>query len=417
MRLGFVIVFTFLAWVSSAPCEEPRKLVVISIDGLDSRYLRDADKLHLKIPTLRRLVKQGSVADVVGMIPNDSWAANTTIVTGQPPAAHGVLGDGAATQTSKVPALWQKAKEAHRTVAMLYWPATVGAPVDWNCPQFWEGNRAVDLPFDPIAAKCTPGFVQTVALSYPSFRKAQWNDETALDGLRYLLQVNKPDLTLVHLDDLEGEERETGALSVYSRDVLENDDDMLGQALAKLSPHSVVAIVSDHGFDTERFVLRPKVLANSQAIQVRHGLIGAMDQKTAAALRKLIGAKKSGIAREAPLPEVKRLIPEASVWVAAFETALGYVASESAKGPAVSTGNHKGVSDLWPNRQDFRGVFILSGEGIQPARSKEISIQQIEPTLAGILGLPSEPKTDRHPKPLPARSRRPSSAHTSGKLD
>ena len=36
-----------------------RKLIVISIDGLDSRFLRDADRFHLKIPTLRKLAATG----------------------------------------------------------------------------------------------------------------------------------------------------------------------------------------------------------------------------------------------------------------------------------------------------------------------------------------------------------------------
>ena len=43
------------------------RLVLLSIDGLDQRYLRDCDKLRLRIPNLRRLMREGTWANgVVG---------------------------------------------------------------------------------------------------------------------------------------------------------------------------------------------------------------------------------------------------------------------------------------------------------------------------------------------------------------
>ena len=47
---------------------QQNRLLVISIDGLDHRWLRDADQLGMKIPTLRELMRRGSRADgVVGI--------------------------------------------------------------------------------------------------------------------------------------------------------------------------------------------------------------------------------------------------------------------------------------------------------------------------------------------------------------
>ena len=54
----------------AAACAEARPLVVISVDGLDYRYLRDADTLGLKIPHMRRMIEQGALAQgVVGVVP------------------------------------------------------------------------------------------------------------------------------------------------------------------------------------------------------------------------------------------------------------------------------------------------------------------------------------------------------------
>jgi predicted AlkP superfamily pyrophosphatase or phosphodiesterase len=235
------------------------KLVVISISGLDFRYLRDADRLHLKIPVLRRFMAQGAFADgVSGVPPTSSAAATATLITGVPPAGRTAI-DNAVT-------LWQAAAKARLKTASLFWPGTVGAGIDFTCPEIRPIPFSGSVPFDPIAEKCTRGLVERISSVYPAFRKSTWNDETSMSGLSYLLQYEQPDLTLVQLVGLDEEQRETGALSLYSRDLLENDDELLGQMIARLPAHSVVAIVSDHGFETQEHIVRPRVLANSQAV-------------------------------------------------------------------------------------------------------------------------------------------------------
>ncbi len=365
-----------------------RRLIVISIDGLDARYIHDADRLHLKIPTLRRLARTGATsAGVVGVLPDDAWAASTTIVTGVAPAAHGVLDTHTPNQSSGVGTLWQAANAEHRKTALLFWPATVAAQADYNCPQYWEGSVSADLPFEAISAKCTPGLVQRISSVYPVFSKSQWNDSTALIGLRYLLQYEEPDLALVHITDLGQEQHETGALSLYSREVLENQDEMIGQAIAHLPPHTQIAVVSDHGFETEDFIVRPRVLIDSKSVQVREGLIGARNAADAAALRKLVGSRKSGIAREVPLDEVRRSVPDAANWTASFSTLPNYVASESTSGRALTQGSHKGVHSFWPTRANFRSTFILAGDQVKSVQLPEISMLRIAPTLADVLGV------------------------------
>ena len=63
--------FLALLTVASSFAADRRPLVVISIDGMDHRYLRDRDKLGLKIPNIRRLIAEGQWADggVVGVMP------------------------------------------------------------------------------------------------------------------------------------------------------------------------------------------------------------------------------------------------------------------------------------------------------------------------------------------------------------
>jgi predicted AlkP superfamily pyrophosphatase or phosphodiesterase len=364
------------------------KLVVISIDGLDFRYLKDADRLHLKIPVLRKLIAHGGVADgVVDMAPTDSWPNVTTLATGVPPAQHGVITNDRLDQASKTETLWQAAMKAHKKTVLLNWPATLTASADFVCPPFWEKPGQSEIPFDPMSQKCSPGLVERIASVYPRFTKSLWSDESAMLALDYLLQYENPDLSMVQLTDLDAEEHETGALSLYSREILENDDELLGQMLTHLPPGTLVAIVSGNGYETEDYVVRPRVLTGSNAIEVKYGLIGTTDPKAAAALRRLAALKKNGLAREVPMAEVSRYAPELKNWVAAFGTAPGYVPVDEAKGPAVGPGDHKGLHGLWPNRPGYRSVFLLSGGNVRAVHLGEISLLDVAPTLASVLGV------------------------------
>ncbi len=387
MRLWLALCL-FLGMPVPSHGADSTKLIVISIDGLDFRYLKDADRLHLKIPVLRKMMATGAVADgVIDMPPTDSWPSLTTLTTGVPSGQHGVSRNDSLDQVSIKPTLWKAATTTSRKIALLNWPATATISGDFVCPPFWETPGQSEIPFEPMSSKCTPGLVGRIASVYPRFTKSLWNDESAMLALDYLLQYEKPDLSLVNLIDLDAEEHETGALSLYSNEILENDDELLGQMLSHLLPRTLVAIVSGNGYETAEHVIRPRVLTGSNAIEVKYGLIGTTDAKVAAALRRLALVKKNGLGREVPMAEVRRYAPELKYWAAAFGTAPGYIPVDEAKGPAVGPGDHKGVHGLWPTRTGYRSVFILSGAGVRAVHLGEISSLDIAPTLASIIGV------------------------------
>src|SRR6201992_269763 len=74
------------------------RLMVLSVDGLDWRYIRDREKLGLKIPNITRLLKKSAWADgVVGVWPTVTWPSHTSIITGVRPDQHGILNNGRGT--------------------------------------------------------------------------------------------------------------------------------------------------------------------------------------------------------------------------------------------------------------------------------------------------------------------------------
>jgi predicted AlkP superfamily pyrophosphatase or phosphodiesterase len=377
-----------------------RRLIVISIDGLDARLLNDPN-LKVKAPNIRALMKDGASATVVGVAPSDTWAAHASLVTGVSPWQNGIafsaapnaaesafLASGFRTET-----LWEAASHAGLKTATIYWPSTLGASVAFDFPEFWQDRRGDAVPLEPISQKATPaGIGGKVAKMFPAFEKELWDDSTAAYAAICLLTNDKPDLILVHMADVDAEQHETTALSIYARETLENDDDLIGQILKALPPGTLVALVSDHGFENGNRIVRPKVLLRQTGVkgrvEVADGLIGTPDAAVADALRKLMEqGRKNGLAREVKMAEVKARAPSLGRWVAAFDTLPDCIASDEDHGPGVGPGSHNGAHGFWPMRPGYRSVFILAGAGVRPVKLGEIDMLQIAPTLADALGV------------------------------
>ena len=246
---------------------------------------------------------------------------------------------------------------------------------------------------DAIAAKSTPaGVIASVEKMYPRFEKHLWDDTSSANAATWLLTTEKPDLLLVHMAEVDAEQHDTGALSIYAREMIENDDDLIGQMLAKVPAGTIVVVLSDHGFENNNHLVRPNVMLKQAGIkgraEVADGLIGTTDAAAATHLRKMIGlGKKSGISREVTMAEVKSRAPSLGRWVAAFDTLPDYVAVADEKGAAVGPGTHLGVHGLWPSRPGYRAFFVIGGEGVRAVKLGEIDMLQIAPTLAEVLGV------------------------------
>ena len=295
-----ILLFLLCAICASA---QQRKLLVVSIDGLDHRYLRDADRLDLRIPTLRRLMRQGVVADgVQGIVPTVTWPSHTTIITGVPAARHGIMTNDQPgkpgqrwwfTHYLKARTLWQAAREKKMKTAAVFWPVMVGAEIDFNIPEFWIERTGHATALAPIEKHSTPGLIDRISRADPSFPVSAFSDRNILIATKYLLEQERPDLMLVHIADLDGEQHETGAFSRHVKAALEYQDQLLGWTLQALSAQTVLAIVSDHGFETNEKLFRPKVSLAQAAlpgeVAVREGLVGATSARAAAHFRGMLG--------------------------------------------------------------------------------------------------------------------------------
>lgn len=391
-----------LALPAMLAAQAPHKLVVISIDGLDERFLSNP-ALHVKAPNIRRMMRKGAAASgVIGVAPSDSWPSHAALATGTAPWRNGITANyqpnGPAeafvsASAIRTQTLWDAASAAGLKTATVYWPSTLGAHCSFDFPEYWETRQGNAIDFEPIASRAQPPAMSSlVEKMFPSFEKQLWDDSSSAAAAAWLLSAEKPDLLMVHMAEVDAEQHDTGALSVYARDMVDNDDDMVAQMMAAAPAGTVFAIVSDHGFENQNFLVRPRVMMKRDGVagnvEVADGLIGTTDTKVARYLKSLLAQpKKSGLAREVPMAEVKEKAPGLSRWVAAFDTLPNYVASDEARGPAVGPGSHLGIHGLWPTRPGYRSVFILNGERVVQENLGEIDMLRIGPTLASVLGL------------------------------
>ena len=116
---------------TAAQQQQPARVpvIVISIDGLMPDYVLEADKRGLKIPNLRRLLREGAFATgVVGVTPTVTYPSHTTLLTGVSPAKHGI-----ATNTPFDP--------YSKNMGGWYWYAE-----DVKVPTLWEVAGKAGLP-------------------------------------------------------------------------------------------------------------------------------------------------------------------------------------------------------------------------------------------------------------------------------
>jgi predicted AlkP superfamily pyrophosphatase or phosphodiesterase len=360
--------------------EDP--LLVISVDGLDWRYLRDADKLGLKIPNLRRLMADGEVTQgVIGVYPTVTWPSHTSMITGLRPAEHGILGNRRpgggdyywSVDLLKAPTLWQKAHERGLKTAAITWPVTVDAPVDFNLPEFFLKRNGGSMDLAGIESKATRGLVEKIRAAFPSFAREWVDDRARTQALLYVLKNERPDLVLVHLVDLDAEAHDNGPFTRPANATLEYTDELLGQVIAELPSRYVLALVSDHGFERVDRALDLKALHPPGDLQVLGFLAVTRDAAVAGWLRS-----QSGVGRQIPEAEVARHAP-ALAGSLVFEPAEHVIF-----GPKIF---EIGTHGYFPTRADYRSIFILRGPGIARRQAPETSMLSIAPRLRQILGL------------------------------
>jgi len=398
----FVRALLLLAALTAASASEPRKLVVLSVDGLDHRYLAARAQLGLQLENMSRIVEEGWWADggMVGVVPTVTWPSHTTLITGLRPPQHGILanrrpraegGDYYWSATLlKAKTLWHLLAEQGRTSAAITWPVTVDAQITWNLPEFFRERNGGAMDLNSILEKATPGLGEAISAAYPSFPTYWMDDRTRALAAVWLLRHRRPDLLLLHFVDHDSDAHAYGPFSREAKARLEYTDELIGLVLDALPPNTAVALLGDHGFERSERDFNVPAWLKTQGLQggveVHGGWLATKDARIAAALAKAASEPGSCVGRPVPAEEIRRFLPELDSAASIWESAAGcYFVSRAEKSELFLKPAQAGRHGHWPTR--YRAAFALWGAEVERGRGGEIDMLEVAGRFARLLGL------------------------------
>jgi predicted AlkP superfamily pyrophosphatase or phosphodiesterase len=414
--------------------------LLISIDGLNPSNVLEADRYGLKIPTLRRLLREGAHAKAVrGVLPTVTYPSHTTILTGVWPVRHGIptntpfdplnrnLGGWYwYAEDIKTPTLWDAARAAGYVVGSVSWPVSVGAPgITWNIPEYW---RAMQSPDDIklIRALSTPGLFRDLEPTAGRYTNDLDDvipgDQARTNYAVAMIRQKQVRFMTIHMAGFDHVEHAAGPYSAEAFRVLEAIDAMVGemaQAMRAADPNAVVCIVSDHGFAAttkitnlnaalvEAGLIRltapepsaPRAIADwdaaawssggSAAIMLKDETNQAVTTKVEHLLRTLASDPANGIAAILD-PEQVAAMGGAPGPAFVVDMRPGYAVGGALTGPIVRERTTPGgTHGFAPTHPELLASFIVAGPGIAAGRDLgEIDMRAIAPTLARLMGTP-----------------------------
>jgi predicted AlkP superfamily pyrophosphatase or phosphodiesterase len=430
VRLLFASLLLLLAAVARAADGEPRHVVMISIDGLKPESYARADALGLKVPNLRRMMREGVWAEgVIGVLPTVTYPSHTTLITGVPPNVHGIPSNHYFDPTGvggsawywyadeiRVPTLVSAAAARGLRTATVSWPVSVGLGATYQVPEFNRPNSSAPSDLKLLAALSTPGVFEDAAAhrGRPFPPLSEWTDRERVDIARFFIETYRPSLTLLHIFDTDGAEHEHGPGSPEAYAAIEKADGYVGEIReslrkAGIESSTLIAIVSDHGFmpisttifpntllrqaglielDTEGKVRSWRAAFHADGGSTALHLSDENDRETLDRVTKLVAAKAadqgSGIADVLEAARVRAFGGSAPLVLNARQ---GFQFGNDASGDWSRPSTMRGAHGYAPDRPEMYASLILAGPFERRGPLGVVRMTQIAPAIAEFLGL------------------------------
>jgi predicted AlkP superfamily pyrophosphatase or phosphodiesterase len=408
-----------------------RTVVLISIDGFPAWLWAEPT---LPVPNLRRLAREGAVADAMTVSnPSITWINHTTLVTGVPPQKHGVLFNGLLVRQPlplppiiepwrdkadlvRVPTVYDVAHQNGLTTAQVDWVAILNSgTINW---EFLEIPKAGGEIERELVGK---GIVtaQDVA-TFGKGKNIAWRDMIWTEAACHIMRTRKPNLLLFHLLTTDAINHANGPGSQASHTAFAYADRLVGDLLksiedAGLKDKATVLIATDHGFKKVSKIIYPNVvLRKAGMIQVDKEQVSACDAYTMTQGGMAFVYVTDRAKQDALLPQLRELLSGTEgvdrVIDGSEGPTLGMPTPNENQGmgdlilfpkagyafqgkydgeePVVVSTNYLGTHG-YPNADpQLDGAFIAWGYGIKPGtRIPRISNLDIAPTLAELLGI------------------------------
>lgn len=221
-------------YMSSGPFEVPtasapklsvtQNVVLVSIDGLRPDAID-----HFGATTLQRLMREGSYSlSARTIMPSTTLPSHTSMLSGEPPDAHGVL--------------WNNVASAKKDVVEFSTVFSVARQHGYRTAAFFSKAK-----FSPLQRPGTLDYSQA-----PGGWFGRWSSARTVGDVRQHLLANKPNLLFVHLSDPDRAGHSSGWMSPEYGRAVQVTDVALGQLLTAADEAYGVGnysllVTADHG--------------------------------------------------------------------------------------------------------------------------------------------------------------------------
>jgi predicted AlkP superfamily pyrophosphatase or phosphodiesterase len=403
-----------------------KQVILISVDGMTPAEYEEADAHGLKIPNLRALVSAGCASPgMLGVFPASTYPSHTSMITGQPPAVHGVISNTPMdpfnlefggwyyfAEKIKSPTLWQALHTAHLKTAAVSWPVTVGADVDYLLPEYRPVRTDEDVALMRVIS--TPGLFAEMQKENTTARPM--TDDWRTDAVIAILRTRKPSLLALHLSELDEAQHKYGPHAQQSHEELERIDTQIGKIRAYVdqsgrAKETTWIVVSDHGFLPVTKLFHPLIALREAGLITtdKNGrltdwkvyqrnstgsvLFEAKDPNDHASIEKakeiikaLAADPANGIAHVYTPEDLKAMGADPLAFLA-LDPVKGFGFGNNLTGPPVTASASKGAHGYNPQVPEMHPSFILSGAGVERCGLLEgVTIEDVGPTAAAMLG-------------------------------
>jgi hypothetical protein len=409
----------------------PERLVLVSLHGLEPEHYLAVSGEPL-MPNAAALGAAGVAAESMQPVfPAASYPAHATLVTGLPPARHGVAADHRLDEHGVEPerpdqasalagvTLWKAVAAAGGSVASLDWPATGGAPIADLLPDLDATRRGAS--WTALMAPGTAPRVAALAQRAGAAQPASWPPGPAHDAVLVavacdlLAAAPPPQLLLLRLTQTEAALAAAPPGSESVRQAFAAADVEIGRLVGCLRAHDRLAttgivVVGDHGtlpvhtairanrvladvgllvLDANGALLRWDALARSNG---GSAFVYAKGPELAVLARQALeeSARESGAFRVMSADEMLRDGADPEAWFG-LAAAPGYAFDDGLRESVLGPAAFASAGGYAPDELRMAAGFVAWGPGLRgPLRIPALRQLDVAPTLARWLGVSLE---------------------------
>ncbi|MFD1418403.1 alkaline phosphatase family protein [Companilactobacillus keshanensis] len=416
-------------------------MVIIS---LDSMGFRDINEHQKELPTLNKLVNGGTwVKSVTGIYPTLTYPSHTTIITGQYPSTHGIVNNTKIQPERRSPdwywyqsdvkstTLYDLARQKKLTTAAFLWPVTAGSKINYNLAEIFPNRIWTNQVWVSLKAS-SPLFLLEMNHKYGKLRngiKQPQLDDFITACAVDTIENRKPNLTMIHLVDMDSMRHRYGVRSKEAMEALHRLDKHVAQLIeatkkAEIFEDTNFVILGDHyQINVNKMIHLNTLFArkgwssskNNQTIEYNWSVLAkSCDGATYIYTRnfKYLDELKERISRVEGIEHiysqeeaVKRgADPECTFMV---EAKAGYYFTDESDRPTIveevdpdtlgQPDRYNGVHGYDPDKAGYQTTIVFNGPAVNEGKTVEkANLVDEAPTFAKLLGLEFKEKIAGH---------------------